>query len=35
MNALALYRGLKARGVILEADGESLQVDAPVGELAW
>jgi len=33
MNALVLYHDLKARGVILEADGESLKVDAPAGEL--
>ncbi len=33
MNALALYHDLKSRGVILEADGESLKVDAPAGEL--
>lgn len=33
MNALALYHDLKARGVILEADGENLKVDAPTGEL--
>lgn len=33
MNALALYHDLKARGVILEPDGESLKVDAPAGEL--
>ncbi len=31
MNALKLYRDLKARGVILEAYGESLKVDAPAG----
>ncbi len=33
MNALALYHDLKKRGVILEADGESLKFDAPAGEL--
>jgi len=33
VNTLALYHDLKARGVILEADGESLKVDAPAGEL--
>lgn len=31
MNALSLYYGLKSRGVILEADGENLKVDAPAG----
>ena len=31
MNALSLYHDLKARGVILEAQGEHLKVDAPVG----
>jgi hypothetical protein len=31
MNALGLYHDLKARGVILEAYGESLKVDAPAG----
>ena len=32
MNVLGLYHDLKARGVILEADGcESLKVNAPVG----
>jgi hypothetical protein len=31
MNALGLYHDLKARGVILEAYGESLKVDAPGG----
>ena len=31
MNALSLYHDLKARGVILEAQGEYLKVDAPVG----
>lgn len=33
MNALALYHDLTKRGVILEADGESLKFDAPAGEL--
>ncbi len=33
MNALILYHDLKTRGVILQADGESLKVDAPAGEL--
>ncbi len=33
MNALGLYHDLKARGVVLAAWGESLKVDAPVGEL--
>jgi hypothetical protein len=35
VTALALYRDLKARGVILEAceAGEQLRVDAPAGEL--
>ena len=31
MNALSLYHDLKARGVILEAQGENLKVDAPTG----
>ena len=31
MNALSLYHDLKKRGVILEAQGEYLKVDAPVG----
>ena len=31
MNALSLYHNLKERGVILEAQGERLRVDAPVG----
>lgn len=31
MNALSLYHDLKARGVILEADGEHLKVNAPAG----
>ena len=31
MNALSLYHNLKERGVILEAQGERLKVDAPVG----
>ncbi len=33
MNALSLLHNLEARGVILEADGESLKVDAPAGGL--
>jgi hypothetical protein len=33
VNAHALYRDLKARSVILEAQGEFLKVDAPVGVL--
>jgi hypothetical protein len=33
MNALTLYHDLKTRGVLLEADGEKLLVDAPAGEL--
>jgi hypothetical protein len=33
VNALSLYRDLTARGVILEARGEFLKVDAPVGVL--
>jgi len=33
VNVLAIYHDLKARGVILEADGESLMVDAPAGVL--
>ena len=31
MNALSLYQDLKERGVILEAQGEYLKVDAPAG----
>jgi hypothetical protein len=31
VNALSLYHDLKQRGVILEAQGEYLKVDAPVG----
>ncbi len=31
MNTLSLYHDLKARGVILEADGEHLKVNAPAG----
>jgi len=31
VNALKLYHDLKARGVILEAQGEHLKVDAPAG----
>jgi hypothetical protein len=31
VNALSLYHNLKERGVILEAQGERLKVDAPVG----
>jgi hypothetical protein len=31
VNTLKLYRDLKARGVILEAQGELLKVDAPAG----
>ena len=31
MNALALYHDLEKRGVILEAQGEYLKVDAPAG----
>ncbi len=34
MNVLALYHDVKKRGVRLEADGERLLVDAPVGELS-
>jgi hypothetical protein len=30
VNALKLYHDLKARGVILEAQGEHLKVDAPL-----
>jgi hypothetical protein len=33
LNALSLYHDLKARGVILEAQGELLKVNAPVGVL--
>jgi hypothetical protein len=31
VNALLLYHDLKKRGVLLEADGEHLKVDAPAG----
>ena len=31
MNARSLYHDLKERGVVLEAQGENLKVDAPVG----
>jgi hypothetical protein len=31
MNALSVYQNLKERGVILQAQGERLKVDAPVG----
>ena len=33
MNALSLFHDLKARGVILEAQGDNLKVDAPTGVL--
>ena len=33
MNVLLLYHDLKARGVILEADGDRLLVDAPADTL--
>ncbi len=33
MNVLSLYHDLKARDVILEADGENLEVSAPAGVL--
>jgi hypothetical protein len=33
VNALRLYHDLKARGAILEAQGERLKVDAPAGVL--
>jgi hypothetical protein len=33
VNALSLYHDLKARSVILEAQGENLKVDAPAGVL--
>ena len=33
MNALSLYQDLKAQGVVLEAQGDHLKVDAPVGVL--
>jgi hypothetical protein len=33
VNALGLYHDLKERGVILEAQGELLKVDAPAGAL--
>ena len=34
MNVLTLYRDMKRRGVLLEADGARLIVDAPAGELS-
>jgi hypothetical protein len=34
VNALSLCHDLKARGVILEVQGEHLRVDAPVGVVA-
>ncbi len=34
MNVLALYHDMKKRGVLLEASGEQLLVDAPAGELS-
>ena len=34
MNALSLFHDLKARAVILEAQGEHLEVDAPAGVLS-
>ena len=33
MNALRLYHDLKKRGILLEADGEDLKVDAPADAL--
>jgi TubC N-terminal docking domain len=33
VNVLAFYHDLKKRGVLLDADGEMLRVDAPAGEL--
>jgi hypothetical protein len=33
VNALLLYHNLKKRGVLLEADGDRLLVDAPAGVL--
>jgi hypothetical protein len=33
VNVLALYHDLKKRGVLIEADGENLKVDAPAGVL--
>jgi TubC N-terminal docking domain len=33
VNALTLYNDLKARGVIFEAVGHKLRVDAPAGKL--
>jgi len=33
VNALSFYHDLKARGVILKAQGEHLKVDAPTGVL--
>ena len=33
MNVLSLYHDLKARDVLLRADGDKLRVDAPAGEL--
>ena len=33
MNTLALYHDLKKRGVLFEADGDRLKIDAPMGVL--
>ncbi len=33
MNALSLFHSLKARGVILESDGDKLKISAPTGTL--
>jgi len=33
VNTLALYHDLKKRGVLIEADGDALRIDAPVGAL--
>ena len=33
MNTLTLYHDLKARGILLKADGDRLLVDSPAGEL--
>jgi len=35
LNVLLLYHDLEKRGVLLQADNDKLQVDAPVGELTY
>jgi hypothetical protein len=35
VNVLLLYHDLAERGVLLQADGDKLLVDAPVGELTY